>query len=272
MKIKMKTIAVLSGILSLGAVSAASAADMAVKAQPLPPPPPIFTWTGFYIGLNAGGAWTRSEVDYTQTGAYLGTALADQAFSHALGSTTTDRSGFTGGGQFGYNWQVGMGVFGIETDINYLHTSATRVAAGVLPVAGAIVSSASTVETDWLYTLRGRAGIAAGQALFYATGGLAVGNVKFAQAFFHAASGSFEVGAVESTQAGWTVGGGIEYAFNNNWSVKGEYLYVDLGTVGFNSANTLFPTFTASHSARLTENIGRVGINYRFGGPVVARY
>src|SRR5689334_17026782 len=271
---KAKLIGILTGVLTLGAAGAASAADMAVKARPAPPLPPPCIWCGFYIGVNAGGAWTRSEVDYTQTGAYLtsGIAAADLAFAHALGSPRTDRSGFTGGGQAGYNWQMGAGVFGIEGDINYLHTTANVFAIGVLPVGGATISSTTSVSTDWLATLRGRAGIASGPALFYVTGGLAVGNVKFSQNFFHFASGSFEAGAIDDTRAGWTVGGGIEYAFSNNWSVKGEYLYVDLGRAGFNSANNLFPTFTASNSARLTENIGRVGLNYKFGGPVVAKY
>lgn len=158
-------------------------------------------------------------------------------------------------------------VWGIETDINYLHTSGNYFAAGTLPSGShPPVSSTVNVATDWLYTLRGRLGFAADRALFYATGGLAVGNEKFSQNFFHAASGSFEAGSVSSTKAGWTAGAGIEYAFTNNMSAKVEYLYVDLGSVGFTSANNLSPTFTAANSANLKENIVRVGVNWKFGG------
>jgi outer membrane immunogenic protein len=263
----------LASIVSVGfaGLGGASAADMAVKARPIAVDP-AYNWSGWYVGLNAGGAWTRSEVDYTQTGLFTATPAADQAFAHAIGSPSTNKTGFTGGAQAGYNWQSGVGVFGIETDINYLHTSANVFATGTLPVAGAVVSSTTSVSTDWLYTLRGRAGIASGRALFYVTGGLAVGNERFSQFFLHTATGSFEAGSVSSTKAGWTVGAGAEYAFTNNWSVKAEYLYVDLGSVSFASTNNAFPGFTASNSARLTENIGRVGVNYKWGGPVVARY
>ena len=125
---------------------------------------------------------------------------------------------------------------------------------------------------DWFFTVRSRLGLAMDRSLFYVTGGLAVGNERFSQFFLHTASGTFEAGSSSDTRVGWTVGAGGEYAFTNNWSVKAEYLYVDLGSTGFNSVNNLLPAFTAINSARLTENIGRVGINYHFNGPVVAKY
>jgi outer membrane immunogenic protein len=271
----MKRIVAAVAFAVIGASSIASAADMAVKARsPVAVVDPAYNWSGFYVGLNAGGAWTRSEVTYNQTGAFLSSSLANQTFANALGSPSTNRDGFTGGAQAGYNWQSGIAVFGVETDINYLHTSANVFRSGTLPfgTSANVNSSTSSVSTDWLYTLRGRAGLTSGRALFYVTGGLAVGNERFSQVFFHAVSNAFEAGSSSDTRVGWTVGAGGEYAFTNNWSVKAEYLYVDLGRTSFNSASNLFPTFTAFNSARLTENIGRAGINYHFSGPVVARY
>jgi outer membrane immunogenic protein len=262
----MKKLALAVSALTISAVGA-SAADMA-PAPYINSPAPVVApciWCGWYIGGNLGGTWTGSAVTYNQTGAYpTANAPADVAFANALGSPATNKAGFTGGGQAGYNWQSGIALFGFETDINYLHTNASVFSTGTLPIAGSVISSTSSLATDWLYTLRGRAGITSGPALFYVTGGLAVGNENFNQSFFHAATSSFESGAVSSTKAGWTVGAGGEYAVTINWSVKVEYLYVDLGRTSFNSANNLFPTFTAFNSARLTENIARVGINYRF--------
>jgi outer membrane immunogenic protein len=245
-------------------VAGAAAADLPVYTK-APAPPPMWSWTGWYLGLNAGGAWTRSNVAYTQTGAYPGfNAPADVAFANALGSPTLNQGGFTGGGQAGYNYQAGWAVWGLETDINYLHTSAGNFAAGTLPVAAAGVTSTVNVTTDWLYTLRGRLGVSADRALYYVTGGLAVGNESFSQNFFHTATGSAEAGSTSATKAGWTVGGGVEYAFTNRVSAKVEYLYVDLGSVSFNSVNTVFPTFTAANSANLKESIVRGGINFRY--------
>jgi len=251
--------------MSLAMVAGAAAADLPVYTKAPPPAPPVWSWTGWYLGLNAGGAWTRSHVAYVQTGAYPAfNGPVDVAFADALGSPTLNRTGFTGGAQAGYNYHSGWAVWGLETDINYLHTSAGNFAAGTLPVSGAGVTSTVNATTDWLYTLRGRLGVSADRALFYITGGLAVGNESFSQNFFHTVSGSFEAGSTSSTKAGWTGGGGVEYAFTNHVSAKLEYLYVDLGSVSFNSANNAFPTFTAANSASLKESIVRGGINYRF--------
>src|SRR5262245_13465023 len=105
---KVKMIAVLGGIFSLAGVGAASAADMAVKARPAPPPlPPPCVWCGFYIGLNAGGTWDRNDATYTQLPGGLVNPTA---------SVRLDTSGFIGGGQVGYNWQWSNFVLGIEGD------------------------------------------------------------------------------------------------------------------------------------------------------------
>ena len=263
----MKTFLGVIGVASLLAGSA-FAADLPVKAPPRAMPlAPAYSWTGCYIGGNAGYAWGTSNVSYSQTGAYLGVggnAPADIAFAHALGSPSIDMNGFTGGGQIGCNYQVGSFVFGIEGDGEYVGLSGTANAAGNLPVAGPAVASSTSVSSHSLFTVRPRAGFAVDRAWFYATGGFAAGNVRYSETFTHLATNSVEAGSVSSTKSGWAVGGGVEYALTNNWTVKGEYLYVNLGSVGFNTANNLFPTFTSANSASFKENIVRLGLNYKF--------
>ena len=252
------------------AVLARSAA--AVGLEPLAPfygPPavvvPVFTWTGCYIGLNAGGAWPKYDVTYSQGGAYLTTFdPADVAFAEMLGSSTLTPRGFIGGGQAGCNYQASALLLGIETDINYLHAKGSFDAAGTLPVAGAPVSATANLSTDSLYTLRGRLGLAVDRGMFFVTGGLAAGNIKFSETFFHGANGSFETGSLSQTKTRWTAGFGLEYALTNAWLAKIEYLYVNLGSVSFSSVNSANPAFTATHSADLKESIIRLGVNYKF--------
>lgn len=187
-------------------VSPAAAADLAYPAPATAyAPPPVFTWTGFYIGANAGYGW--GDADY---------------------SSTID--GFLGGLQAGYNWQgAGPLVLGVETDIQLSNVKSQNY------------------SLDYFGTLRARLGFAVDQFLIYGTGGLAYGR------------GSYEVLGLTSDKShiGWTVGGGAEYAIDNNWSVKGEYLYVDLGSETYRS-------FFGPRSVGVTTNVVRAGVNYRF--------
>jgi outer membrane immunogenic protein len=259
----------LSGSIVLAVLATpAIAADREPLAPVYGPPAvvvPVFTWTGCYIGVNAGGAWPKSEVTYTQGGAYLTTFdPADVAFAESLGSSTLTPRGFIGGGQAGCNYQASAFVLGIETDVNYLHAKGSFNAAGTLPVAGTPVSATADVSTDWLYTMRGRLGVAVDRGMFFVTGGLAVGNINFNETFFHGATGSFETGSVSQTKTSWTGGFGLEYALTNAWLAKIEYLYVNLGSVSFSSVNSANPALTAMHTADLKQSIIRVGVNYKF--------
>ncbi|MGD9668031.1 MAG: outer membrane protein [Hyphomicrobiaceae bacterium] len=262
-------LALASSIAAISITPPAEAADLwgareagSIKDAPYVAP---FSWTGFYVGANAGYAWGDSDYKYSQTGDYLSYDPLDLAFAHALGSGSFSDGTFTGGAQAGYNVQTNGIVFGVETDINSFRLSDTQSSGpSPLPVRGAMVSSAEKFSTDYLFTLRGRLGVAADRTLFYVTGGLAVSELKFSQTFTHLASGTVESGSVSDVKAGWTVGGGIEYAFTSNWTAKVEYLYVDLGSVGFSTKNSGFPSFGAHHEADLTAQIARVGINYKF--------
>jgi outer membrane immunogenic protein len=268
----MKTL-LLSSIsaLALCAVAPAMAADihMPLKA---PPPPPVFSWTGFYIGGNAGGAWGRDPINTTQT-VGPGFFAIDGLGVGAAASPTINPTGFTGGGQIGYNQQTGNWVWGLEADFEYLGLKGSRAGTfqfpstlpgGPIGPPAQFFSVATSVSTNWLFTARPRLGIASNNWLFYVTGGVAVGNEKFAQTIMLLVP-FVENAAFSTTRVGWTVGAGVEYALNRNWSIKGEYLYVDLGNVS--TVGTIVPPaagFVDATTTHLTTSIGRGGINYRF--------
>lgn len=266
----------------LGTVSIASAADMAVKAPYPATPVPVYNWTGFYIGGNVGGAWGRfdsaTSTVFSPTGYFAASSVPAIAL---VGDQRINASGFTGGLTAGYNWQASNFVFGIESDFNYFgvkgSTSGSALYPCCAPTGFAVASSASS---DWLITVRPRAGILVTPSLLlYATGGLAVANVKANFVFTDTFATATETASLSSTRVGWTVGAGGEYALMNGWSIKAEYLFVDLGRETATSTNLraftpsiAFPANVFTHSADLRANIARVGLNYKFGGPVVARY
>jgi outer membrane immunogenic protein len=277
---------------AMAAGSVASAADMAPRYTKAPPAMvEVWNWTGFYIGGNAGYSWGRERTDGSLAGTQdvsvfrtAGPTLISSVTT-ALATPLTGRAnmdGFIGGGQIGYNWQSSKWVLGLEAD---LQGSDERATADVCTVAGCPLGSSiftANYKLDWFGTVRGRAGfLATDRVLLYATGGLAYGHLSM-----NAPLVPFSWG---TTRAGWTVGAGAEAAINSNWSVKLEYLYMDLGSTGGNSAaatvvtnaantpgqgfNTVTTTtLAAAVNTRFTDNIVRVGINYRWGGPVVARY
>jgi outer membrane immunogenic protein len=267
-------------LVALFGVTSAQAADLAPRTYTKAPVfvDPGFNWTGFYLGGNIGYSWGRSS-DTSSLSNGVGTVL----FSSA-GSSNLD--GVVGGGQIGYNWQTQNWVWGLEADIQGTDEKGSRgftcgIAVCTPPVGGflALVIPGPAVavtlnqKIDWFGTVRGRVGIlATPKVLFYATGGLAYGEV--------ATSGT--IGAALSpfsttdTKAGYTVGAGIEGAIGGNWTAKLEYLYVDLGRVSGSFATTIPAlgggTLVSNYSSRITDNVLRVGVNYKFAGPVVAKY
>jgi outer membrane immunogenic protein len=270
----MKKISTLiCAVATMTAISApAVAADMAVKAAPAPVVA-LYNWTGFYVGLNAGYAWGDSNHDSTFTCPVAGTCPvnvpANQALFAAIGSGSLSPAGFTGGAQAGYNWQSANFVFGLETDFNALNLKATRLGAAPSTNTASIFSTSSSISTDWLFTFRGRIGVTvAPTVLLYGTGGLAVTDARLSNAAAVTPPGP-AAGASTSSQTltGWTAGGGVEWALSRNWTLKGEYLYVNFGSLSTttNLAGAGFAnpdTFTTS--AKLNAHIARAGVNYRF--------
>jgi len=218
---KRVVLASLVALAAVSAISTANAADLS-RRPAMPTKAPLyaapFNWTGFYVGINGGGGFGGST-----------------SFSTPFPSTSFDTSGGVVGGTLGYNWQMGQLVFGLEGDGDW---SDIR---GNAPCVGTTCS----LRNDWLATARGRIGYAYDRFLPYLTGGAAFGNVKTTIA---------GIGSTDNTEAGWTLGGGVEANLAGPWSAKVEYLYVDLG----NSGSVL------GSNANFRTNLVRGGINYRF--------
>lgn len=243
----MRLIALASVVLAACLAARGYAADLPLR-QTLPPAPyvPSFTWTGFYAGLNAGAGWANAR-DIVITGPTPG--------SSGVLSGSRGEGAFVGGGQIGYNWQSGAVVYGLETDIQYVGTGG-RVAWG--PYAW----WSGNREDDGAYvgTVRGRLGYAIDRTLLYVTGGLAYGGLN-----------SNPLTGNNTGNVGWTLGGGGEYAFTNNWSVKLEGLYVDLSEgrrtrVFNNPPGGVMPagTYTAATDGSGGAGLVRAGVNYKF--------
>jgi outer membrane immunogenic protein len=274
----MKNLALVVAALGLGTV-AASAADMPLRYAKAPVAvAPVATWTGCYIGVNAGYSWGEGSSTLALQPSVA--AFIDPAFAAFDGRYASSPSGALGGGQVGCNYQSGMFVVGIEADIDYLGASKTASRARrvgnvvALPFVGTV-----SQKLDWLGSVRGRVGISPGSNwLLYATGGLAYGNTSFSNQFVvtDVVPNEGWAGALNNDfRTGWIVGAGAEYMVTPNWTVKGEYLYYDLGgtrVVGlpFNApANGL----GADGLYTTRGSIARVGLNYKFGwGGPVANY
>jgi outer membrane immunogenic protein len=260
--------------LTVATVVAAQAADLPTRKEAPAPVfvPPPFTWTGFYIGLNAGGIWSSGSRSVSLFAPATETFLVSD-FPGGLGSSN---GGFIGGGQAGYNWQTGAFVLGVETDFQGTTLSRSRNIVGptFLGPTGTndFFTANSKTSLDWLGTTRARVGFVAtpdNRLLIYGTGGVAYagGNTKFN--FFDSSTGAFWSTNPSSSRTGWTVGGGAEYAWTNNWTIRGEYLYVNLGsthftTVGNINAATFFPGVYASGKIDYNASIFRAAVNYKF--------
>jgi outer membrane immunogenic protein len=239
---------------SLGAIAIATgahAADMASRPVYKAPAPVAipFTWSGFYIGANIGAVWGRSSAtdDPTKsTDLWIG--------GTAVGSVDANSTGIIGGLQLGYNWQFASLVVGLEGDIS---VSSLDHTSRVTTSPGGIDTYQSQLST--LGTVRGRVGWAFDRLLVYGTGGVAFASLK--DKYFDPPSVIGFTNSPSSGVTGWTAGGGIEYAFADHWTVRGEYLHVGFsdrsaGVVAILSAYT----FTFKDSV----DIARVGINYKF--------
>jgi outer membrane immunogenic protein len=262
------------GAFAMLTASPAVGADMALKARaPVIPPA---SWTGFYVGLNAGYAWGTSDIN---TSAACGVfvpfyfSCTNQAVVQASGTGSLSPKGFVGGGQAGYNWQNGQFVYGAELDFDAFNLKANRtvISAYTGVAAGAPFATSTSINTDWLFTARGRFGLTVTPSmLLYATGGLALTEIKAANGFTDAFN-AFGAGASRETKAGWTVGGGAEWMVARNWTIKAEYLYVDFGKVTAVATVTEPVGSPGASSALATSfdlkaHIARVGFNYIFGG------
>ncbi|MBN9596847.1 MAG: porin family protein [Afipia sp.] len=249
------------------------------------------TWAGTYTGINAGGSWSNSGGSNSATcGApggldvYICNSNDPTAASELLNSLVRSTSGgqFTGGAHAGINWQSGAFVYGIESDLGYLNIGKRQTGTGVYTTGGGGGASLggdafwvnTSASSDFLFTFRGRLGYAISPSLLaYGTGGLAVGRTTVSSNYLDTHNHGGPLGGngaitTEQFKLGWTAGAGLEYAYARNWTVRAEYMYVDLGT---STASMLInnpphaPEYTPfSTSYDMTSHILRAGLSYRF--------
>jgi outer membrane immunogenic protein len=263
---KHRLTAILAAAFIAGAGQAAFAADMPVKAPAYKAAAPVaFNWSGFYVGGNVGYGWGKANSDVTLTVLGFPVPIPD----------TAKPKGTIGGAQIGYNWQLSPNwVLGVEADWQASGQKASialpdQPFGGIICLCVGTLTSAYDAKIDWFGTVRGRVGYGWDRFLIFATGGLAYGEVKIAGTATE--SGVSIGGPFSSTasfggskvNAGWTLGGGVEAALVDGWSVKAEYLYLDLGSLDTASAGP-FGSETVTTHTRFTDNIVRVGVNYRF--------
>jgi opacity protein-like surface antigen len=254
--------------LALGCASNGFAADIAV------PPPVAPTWAGFYAGATAGGAWGSFDPQTVVTNNTYFTTAANAAAVNAAGMQSINPRSFAGGLEAGYNWQWGGWVAGLEADLESFRLEGRAINGGPYPTPLATANSfaiTTSINSNWLFTARPRLGYAVNNGLFYVTGGLALtsqsANLMFGDGV--APNKNTEAGTFATTRVGGVIGGGVEMALSDRWSVKGEYLYVDFRQTTLNGAIYGSPAQLFSHSTDVKENIARLGINYHFvPGPV----
>ena len=280
-------------------VAAALPAKTPVYKAP-PMPVAVANWTGFYAGVNGGGSIGVNSM--TQATSFASTALGTNVL--LSNSNRLAPTGWIFGGQVGYNWQASPRlVFGLEADWQW--TSQKDNAINSTPAAATVgffgagangfgYSLATEQKLTDVGTARARVGVPVSETLLYATGGLAWGTLKANYAYNGSANTTIFAPALQpgpflpaaagfsNTRTGWTVGAGVETKLGGGWSAKLEYLYVDLGIVNHALPIPINPAFgpgfntggvaTATTSSHVTDNIVRVGLNYKFGSAVVAKY
>ncbi len=245
---------------------AAAAADLLARRAPpvyvpAAPPPPVFTWTGLYVGGQVG-------YDFGSVGAranIAGTPIG-------LASSSVGANGVIGGAHVGYNYQThgipflgnaaaASFVFGVEGDVDGSSAKASNV------LGGLAAYSSNTIQGS----IRGRVGVAVDRVLFYATGGAAFANLDNGYVnTFNGVTDQFS-----HTRVGYTVGGGVEYAISNNWSIRAEYRHTDYGRTADLLVNTTNGGVRVHQ--RDLDNRAQIGFSYKFDflsapAPVVARY
>jgi outer membrane immunogenic protein len=294
----------LAGIALVALAAPAAAADMPLKA---PAPVAIDIWTGGYVGANVGYDWGRDTINSTGAPGNCTSTVAACAggvpgFGANLVSpvqaqqltfqTSLNRSGVIYGGQAGHNWLVHNiawtwdGVLGVEVDFQGKSDSHSNTLTSLTPFAFSPVNALSQTATlteriDTLGTLRGRAGLLWGpNTLIYATAGVAWASVRASNSYSQSITGpgvaapnlpGIGNASISTELFGPVVGGGVEWKWTANWSIKAEYLYADLGNLTMNSSaiqpivlNGPVGTATAQTTTHFHDNIARVGVNYRF--------
>ncbi|WP_291861772.1 outer membrane beta-barrel protein [Bradyrhizobium sp.] len=244
------------GLVALSLSAPASAADMRARPYTKAPPPivaPIYNWGGLYIGANGGYGWSRNCWDFV--------SLAGVPFTGGQGCHDAD--GAVAGGQIGYRWQSNQFVFGLEAQGNWADLEGGSAST---PTLAGVVDTNSRVQAFGLFT--GQVGYAWNNVLLYAKGGAAVVDSRH----FHTLAGTNVLfNSTDNTRWGATVGVGLEVGFAPNWSVGVAYdhLFIGRDTLSFAASPIGVAT---TNSINQDVDLVTARINYRWGGPPVARY
>jgi outer membrane immunogenic protein len=254
----------------------AGAADLPRKA-PAYVAPPVYSWTGFYVGATAGGAWSKADVSHSTVNAQFGSIYFPEDIPglDAIGSPRISGSNAIFGGKTGYNQQWGSLVLGLEGDISWFRFNKTAFTTGnpftvSSPGFVGFANFNTNVSTTWLATVRPRIGFAVDRALFYGTAGAAFANVRFSNTYLGFSPGGSgnenEASSASQIKTGWVAGGGIDYAVTKNWIVSVEYLHVDLGSISASGLVTTGGVRTSSmnFSTKMQSDLVRAGISYKF--------
>ena len=255
----------------------ATAADLATKYPVKAVPVPVFSWTGFYIGGNFG--YGGDKFNFTEAGSRsyytttTDTSIAVIDTSSVVNYTTADTinsSGFFAGGQIGYNYQFANNVvIGIETDLQWSGIEGKHDYSFV-DQFGYLSTYSFGGSVDYFGTIRARLGYAYDRFLPYITGGVAYGKTAYT---YHTVTNDpagydnyVQADDFSSTNWGWTIGAGAEYAITNNWTLKAEYLYVDLGSSDYTAATSSYEfgdhVYTGTWDTKF--HTLKAGVNYKF--------
>jgi outer membrane immunogenic protein len=216
----------------------ARAADLPVRPAPAPMAPiayapPVYNWSGFYVGGNIGGGFAGSTWNDPFGGA----------------NNTFSKDGFIGGGQIGANAQFNWPVVGIEGDFDWT---------GLKGSGNDSLGNSINTETQWTSTVTGRVGAAFDRLLVYGKGGVAFAEDKSS---LNDTSGG--TASTSMVRTGWTAGGGVEYALSENWTAKLEYDYLGFGSQALNLPTPTFPAYAPNASLNVQEV--KAGVNFKFG-------
>jgi outer membrane immunogenic protein len=226
-------------LVALAAASSASAADLPARMYTKAPVSPAYDWSGYYVGVFGGGAFSNHNL------------------SSAAGTANYGDTGGLVGGDVGYNWQSGNTVLGVEGDVAWF---------GVKSNDSFALGPNDETSLRWAATVRARAGFAVDRFLLFFTGGWAYGDQK------HVNTDPVLGGVDRFTfdNSGWTAGGGLEYALTPNLTSKVEYRYYSFGN--FSRGGSITPNGQLPYTVDSTYSTVTVGLNYKFGEPVAARY
>jgi outer membrane immunogenic protein len=244
-----KVFLVTASLIALAAAAPAVAADLAARPYTKAPPmmAAIYDWSGFYIGANGGWGSSRNCWNLQPAGTSEG---------------CHDATGGVAGGQVGYRWQAGAWVFGLEAQGDWADLKGSNVSS-LFPAS----TNTSRVNAFGLFT--GQIGYAVNNVLFYAKGGAAVTSDRYR--ITNTVGGALAGTTGDDTRWGGTIGAGLEYGFAPNWSAAIEYdhLFMQDRTYTF---TTPAGAFLASDRIRQDVDLVTVRVNYKFGGPVIAKY